>query len=108
MDVFLREGLLDDAIAALDQGGGYAQIEQVMDAVLEHRPDWVIRTALAQADRIIEPGQARYYHHAAAWLGRARDAYRAAGRAADWEAYLRDLRARHGRKYKLMGLLDEL
>jgi uncharacterized Zn finger protein len=108
VDVYLHEGLLDDAIAAVDQGGGYAQIEQVMDAVLEHRPDWAIRTALAQADRIIEPGQARYYHHAAAWLGRARDAYRAAGREAEWQAYLRDLRARHGCKYKLMGLVDEL
>jgi uncharacterized Zn finger protein len=79
-----------------------------MDAVLEHRPDWVIRTALAQADRIIEPGRARHYHHAVDWLRRARDAYRAAGRVAEWQAYLRDLRARHGRKYKLMGLLDEL
>jgi uncharacterized Zn finger protein len=108
VDVFLHEGLLDDAIAAADQGGGYTQIEQVMDAVLEHRPDWVIRAALGQADRIIEPGQARYYHHAVGWLGRARDAYRAAGREAEWQAYLRDLRERHGRKYKLMGLLDGL
>ena len=108
VDVFLHEGLLDDAIAAVDQGSGYTQIEQVMDAVLEQQPDWVIRTAIRQADRIIEPGQARYYHHAAAWLGRARDAYRAAGSEAEWQAYVRDLRARHGRKYKLMSLLDEL
>jgi len=108
VDVFLHEGLLDDAITAVDQDGTYGQIEQVMDAVLAQRPDWVIRKAIEQADRIIEPGQARYYHHAAAWLGRARDAYRAAGREAEWRAYLRDLRARHGRKYKLMGLLDEL
>jgi uncharacterized Zn finger protein len=108
VDVFLYEGLLDDAITAVDEGGGYSQIEQVMDAVLEHRPDWVVRTALGQAGRIIEPGQSRYYHHAVAWLNRARDAYRAAGRAAEWQAYLRDLRDRHGRKHKLMNLLNEL
>ncbi len=76
-----------------------------MDAVMERRPDWVIQTALRQAERIIEPGKAQYYHHAVDWLARARDAYRVAGRDAEWQAYLRDLRERHGRKYKLMGLL---
>jgi uncharacterized Zn finger protein len=108
VDVFLHEGLLDDAIASVSQGGGYAQIERVMDAVLEHRPDWVIRNALHQAERIIEPGQAKYYHHAVAWLERARDAYHVAGREAEWKAFLRDLRERHGRKYKLMGMLGHL
>jgi uncharacterized Zn finger protein len=108
VDVFLHEGLLDDAISAVKKGGGYAQIEQVMDAVLEYRPDWVVQTALKQAERIIEPGQAKYYHHAVDWLARARDAYRASGREAEWQAYLGNLRARHGRKYKLMGLLKDL
>jgi uncharacterized Zn finger protein len=108
VDVFLHEGLLDDAIAAVSQGGGYTQIERVMDAVLEHRPDWVIRSALQQAKRIIEPGQAKYYHHAVAWLARARDAYKAAGREDEWRVYLRDLYNRHGRKHKLVGLLKGL
>jgi uncharacterized Zn finger protein len=108
VDVFLHEGLLDDAIAAVSHGGGYTQIERVMDAVVEHRPDWVIRSALQQSERIIEPGQAKYYHHAVAWLARARDAYKAAGREAEWNAYLRDLRNRHGRKHKLMGMLKGL
>jgi uncharacterized Zn finger protein len=39
-------------------------------------------------------------------LERARAAYRAAGREADWQAYLGEIRARHGRKYKLMRMLE--
>jgi uncharacterized Zn finger protein len=74
--------------------------------VVEHRPEWVIQAARRQVERIIEPGKARYYHHAVAWLGRARAGYRAAGRESDWQAYLSQIRARHGRKYKLMGMLE--
>jgi uncharacterized Zn finger protein len=106
VDIFLEEGLLDDAIAAVEEGASYDLIERVMDAVLEHRPEWVIGAARRQAERIIEPGRSKYYHHAVGWLERARAAYRAAGREADWQAYLREIRTRHGRKYKLMGMLE--
>jgi len=106
VDIFLHEGLLDDAIAAVEKGASYGLIEQVMDAVVEHRPEWVIETACQQAERIIDAGKAKYYHHAVDWLDRARAAYRTAGREADWQAYLGEIRARHGRKYKLMGMLE--
>jgi uncharacterized Zn finger protein len=106
VDIFLNESLLDDAIAAVEKGGGYSLIERVMDAVIEHRPDWVIEAARRQAERIIEPGKSKYYHHAVNWLEKARAAYRAAGREAEWRAYLAEIRARHGRKYKLMGMLE--
>jgi uncharacterized Zn finger protein len=108
VDVFLHEGLLDDAIAAVEEHGGYMLIEQVMDAVVEQRPDWVIQAARGQAARIIDPGKSQHYHHAVAWLERARTAYRVAGREAEWQAYLREIRERHGRKYKLMGMLKGL
>ena len=55
---------------------------------------------------IIEAGQSKYYHHAVAWLEKARAAYRAAGREAEWQEVLREIRTRHGRKYKLMGMLE--
>jgi len=77
----------------------------VMDAVMDHRPDWVIREACKQAERIVDAGKAKYYHHAVGWLEKARDAYRAADREAEWRAYLGEIRERHGRKYKLMGML---
>jgi uncharacterized Zn finger protein len=105
VDVFLHEGLLDDAIAAVEKSAGYDLLERVMDAVVEHRPEWVIAAARGQAERIIEAGQSKYYHHAVSWLTRARAAYQAAGRAADWRIYLSEIRAHHGRKYKLMGMM---
>jgi uncharacterized Zn finger protein len=105
VDVFLHEDLLDDAIAAVEKGASYDLLERVMDAVVEHRPEWVIEAARRQAERIIEAGQSKYYHHAVSWLVRARAAYQAAGRDADWQAYLGEIQACHGRKYKLMGML---
>jgi uncharacterized Zn finger protein len=107
VDVFLHEGLVDDAIAAVKTGASYGQLERVMEAAIASHPDWVIRAARRQAERIIEPGKAKYYHHAVDWLDRARRAYEAAGRAAEWRTYLREIRSRHGRKYKLMGLLEK-
>ncbi len=108
VDVFLHEGLVDDAIAAVEQGASYDTLERVVDAAIEHRPDWVIRVARQQAMRIIEPGKAKHYHHAVNWLDKAQAAYLAAGRQADWYACLADIHQRHGRKYKLMGLLERL
>ena len=106
MDIFLHEGLLDDAITAVEKGGSYGLIERVMDAVIEHRPDWVIKAARQQAERIIDAGKAKHYHHAVNWLDKAHVAYCAAGREAEWRAYLGQIRTRHGRKYKLMGMLE--
>jgi uncharacterized Zn finger protein len=107
VDVFLHEGLLDDAITAVEKGASYDLLERVMHAVMDDRPRWVINAARHQAERIIEPGQSKYYHHAVEWLRRARRAYQVAGREADWRAYLSDIRDRHSRKYKLMGMLEE-
>ncbi len=70
VDIFLHERLVDDAIAAVKRSTDYGLIERVMDTVVEQRPDWVIRTARRQADRIIDAGKAKYYHHAVNWLGR--------------------------------------
>ena len=106
VDVFLHEGLLDDAVAAVEKGAGYDLLERVMDAVVEHRPEWVIGAARRQAERIIEAGQSKYYHHAISWLTRARMAYQAAGREVDWQTYLNEIRTNHGRKYKLMRMLE--
>ncbi len=108
VDVFLHEGLIDDAIAAVKDGYSYGLLERVMDAAITTRPDWVIKAASAQAERIMDAGDAQRYHYAVDWLRRARDAFRAAGRPTDWQGYLSSIRAKHGRKYKLMGLIERL
>lgn len=111
VDVFLHEGLVEDAIAAVEgYERAYDLVERVVEAALEAGTclDWVIEACRYQAERIIEPGKSAYYHHAAHWLTRARDAYLAAGREDAWRKYLDDLLARHHRKYKLMSMLEPL
>lgn len=107
--IYLSEGLLADAIAAVDTAGASSTVvERVMDAAIEKRPDWVIQAACRQAEGIMNAGKAQHYEHAVGWLQRAQAAYRAAGREAAWRTYLEGVRVKHGRKYKLMGLLDQM
>lgn len=108
IDIFLHEGLIDDAIAALGAHPTGADLARVMDAAVATRPDWVIAAATASAEGIINPGDAKHYDSAVDWLRRARSAYQAAGRTQDWTAYFQRLRATHARKHKLIALLDAL
>ncbi len=108
VDIFLHEGLIDDAIAAVEPHATHTLVEQVVDAALESRPDWVIQACRRQAESIMDEGKAQYYSAAAKWLAKARTAYRAAGREAEWQTYLAELLTRHGRKYKLVPMLQAL
>jgi uncharacterized Zn finger protein len=109
IDIFLHEGRLDDAIAVVSDKQYYGLgLTRVMDAALATRSDWVIKAASAQAERIMDAGDAQHYDAAVDWLRRARDAFRAAGHTEDWRGYFQSIRTKHGRKYKLMGLLERL
>ena len=108
VEVFLHEGLVDDAIAAVEGGATHTIVAQVVDAAIHSRPDWAIRTCRQQADSIMDEGKAQYYGAAIEWLAKAREAYRAAGREAEWRAQLDELIARHQRKYKLRPMLESL
>ncbi|MCH8959892.1 MAG: hypothetical protein IH820_00835 [Bacteroidetes bacterium] len=101
--------LIDDAIAAV-QGNyaGFDILKKVADAAIETRPEWTIATAREQAEQIMDEGRSQRYHHAVDWLARARDAYRSAGRVAQWQTYLAELQNKHQRKYKLMPMLQRL
>ena len=110
IDVFLHEGFIDDAIAALEPNASHTLVEQVVDAALKSQShfDWVIQTCRKQAEFIMNDGKAEYYSSAASWLGKARTAYRALERKEEWQAYLSELLNRHGRKYKLVPMLKAL
>jgi uncharacterized Zn finger protein len=56
----------------------------------------------------MNPGKAEYYHEAARWLARARQAHHNAGTNDAWQTYLNDLLQQHHRKYKLRPLLEAL
>jgi uncharacterized Zn finger protein len=110
IDIYLQEGMVNEAVQAVDAGPyvGYDELERVVDKAIQSHPDWVIGRCRAQAEPIMDEGKSRYYHHAARWLEKARSAYRATGREAEWQAYLRELIAQHRRKYSLVPKLEAL
>lgn len=108
VDIFLHEGLVDDAIAAVSNGATHTIVEQVVDAVRDTRPEWAIATCRSQAESIMDAGKADYYHAAALWLAKARDISRTMDREDEWRPYLEGLITRHQRKYKLRPMLEAL
>ena len=108
IDIYLHEGLLEDAIATIKTHPFCSEllVRRVLQAATESQPDWVIETAKDRAEDIMNRGKAEIYNKAAEWLGLARAAYLAADRRSDWAAYRSHLMQIHGRKYKLMGFLN--
>lgn len=108
VDIFLHEGLWNDAISTVNKKYIYngALAYRVMDAVITHQPDWVIDTAIRNADEIMNAGKSEKYSTAIEWLKRAKAAYVASERQAEWQTYRRDLVLAHGKKRKLMSLLE--
>lgn len=105
--IFLLEGMLPEAIAAFEKsswGHGVSVLDMV-EATQAEYPDWAIAQCVKPAERIMDGGKASHYAEAAQWLQRAHDVYQAHGRGADWQAYLAQLLAKHGRKYKLVPML---
>ena len=108
VEIFLHEGLIGDAIAAVDRGATHTLVAQVAEAAIASHPDWVIAASRKQAEGLMDDGKAQYYRAAADWLTRVRDAYRATGREQEWQSYLAGLLERHRRKYSLVPLLKAL
>ncbi|NJR32649.1 MAG: hypothetical protein HC778_07285 [Chamaesiphon sp. CSU_1_12] len=103
----MHEGSIDDAIATVTDS--YARgnlIQLVMDAAMSHRPDWVIAKAIPPAEDIMNRGKAESYQEAVNWLTKARNAYLQSGRQDEWQQYRAQLVSTHGRKRKLMGLIE--
>jgi uncharacterized Zn finger protein len=108
VDVFLHEGLVDDAIAVVESSTDYKLIERVVAAALALRPDWVIQVCQRQAEYIINKGQTKYYGRAVNWLEKARMTYQALGREEQWQTYLSGLLSLHWRKSALVPMLKAL
>ncbi|HYU75648.1 MAG TPA: hypothetical protein VEL31_23505 [Ktedonobacteraceae bacterium] len=108
VDIFLHEGLIDDAIAAVEPSATHTLVERVADAAIQTHPAWVIKVSRQQAEPFMDEGKSQYYHAAASWLAKARAAYRNMGREEEWRTYLSELLERHRRKYKLVPLLEAL
>lgn len=109
VDIYLYEGLIEDAIALVSQLSSYHTelIHRVMNAAITHSPDWVITNATHRAESIMDAGKAEHYSDAIEWLKKARTAYLDSGRQADWSSYRAKLIQIHTRKRKLMGMFKE-
>ncbi|MEL6493981.1 MAG: SWIM zinc finger family protein [Cyanobacteria bacterium J06623_7] len=110
IDIYLHESMIDQAIAVIDDLGIYhgRSVHRVMDAAIATHPDWVIRNALERAEAIMDAGKAKYYEEAVEWLQKVRAAYIASDRKQAWSAYRANLVDVHGRKRKLMGLMEPI
>ncbi|MGB3309082.1 MAG: SWIM zinc finger family protein [Nodosilinea sp.] len=109
VDIFLQEGLLEDAIAVASGLSSYHSqlILPVMDRAVATHSQWVIDNARPRAESIMDEGKAQYYYNAVEWLQRVKAAYHALGQGADWSGYHQTLLNQHGRKRKLMGLMQQ-
>ncbi|MEH2303894.1 SWIM zinc finger family protein [Nostoc sp.] len=109
VDIFLHEGLIDDAIAIASELSSYYSelIHRVMNAAIHHNPTWVIANARRRAEKIMDGGKAEYYYYAVEWLKKVRAAYLESGKKADWLSYRENLMQTHARKRKLMGMLQQ-
>jgi uncharacterized Zn finger protein len=110
VDIFLHEGLLNDAIKAVESDSYYRSelVHRVMQAVVSTHPAWVIAAARQRAEPIMEQGKADRYQEAVQWLRQAKDAYIQAGQQAVWTTYFDQLQSSHARKRKLMALFKQL
>jgi len=110
IEVLLHENLLESALNTVDTALWISNklLHQVMDAAQQEHPDWVIRLATKHAEDIIKNGRAKHYHEAIDWLRRVRSAYLIRGKKNKWETYFQKLCRDHNRKYKLVGLLQNL
>jgi uncharacterized Zn finger protein len=105
IDIFLAESFVEDAIRVVNRYHPEQDLLRVMKAAIPVNPDWVLRTATAESDRIINVGKADRYDWATTALEQLRNTYRHLDREAEWFAYSDQLVSLHGRKHKLMGLL---
>ena len=108
VEIFLHEGLVEDAMRAVEGNAHSTLLERVVEAAIPSHADWAIRMSREQAESIVNQGKSPYYRQAEQWLEKARAAYRAAGRQTEWQTYLGELIARHRRKYSLVPMLEAL
>ena len=99
VDIHMDEKDWDAAIQVAERDiWSFRLLEKVADAVIPHRPDWVIRVSLKQSDQLISQTQSKLYPTAARWLGRAKKAYHQKDQDAEWRTYIDNLRATYARR----------
>jgi uncharacterized Zn finger protein len=109
VEVLLFEKEWDAAIKVADQKGAYhTVVETVAEALVPHRPEWVVRASIRQAEELIVQTKSNLYPAAADWLKRAKAAYAKLGRTSEWQKYLQQLKEQYKRRPALQAQLARL
>ena len=109
VEIFLSEGLVDDAITSLKGNDYYYDlVKRVADAAISIKPDWVIETCRRQAEAIMDATKSNAYQYAVDWLKRVKEAYKVSDRQSEWQKYLSELLDKHKRKRNLVPMLKEM
>ena len=109
VEALLFEQEWDEAIKVAERrDAGYPAIEIVADAVVAHRPEWVMRTSVKHAERLMVEVKSKNYPIAASWLKKAKEAYQQLGRQSEWQAYLNKIKERYKRRPALQAQLRRL
>jgi len=109
VDIHLEENEWDEAIKIAQRDiFSFHLLEKVADALIPHRPDWVTCVAIKQAENLITQTQSKLYPVAARWLERAKKAYQYKGQAAEWKAYIDNLRVIYAKRPALQRAIEDL
>ena len=108
-DVYLLEEEWDEAIKVAEgPDAWYTIVETVADGVMPHRPEWVVKISLRHAERLMSEPKSKNYPIAAAWLKRAKQAYKLLGKTDEWQKYLRETKEKYKRRPALQDQLARL
>src|SRR2546421_6303773 len=90
-EVLLLDKEWDAALKVDDQKGAYhTVVETVAEALIPHRPEWVIRASIKQAEELIVQTKSNLYPAAADWLRKAKAAYAQLGKRASGKSTWRN------------------
>lgn len=108
-EVFLLEEEWDEAIKVAEgRDVYYPVVEMVADGVVHHRPEWVAQISLRHAERLMSEPKSKNYPIAAAWLKRAKQAYKLLGKTDEWKKYLGEMKEKYKRRPALQSQLARL
>jgi uncharacterized Zn finger protein len=108
-EVWLFEQDWDEAIRVAEgRNVWYPVIETVAEGILPHRPEWVARMSVKQAERLMAEPKSKNYPIAAEWLQRAKRAYTRLGHAAEWRNYLTKVSEKYKQRPALQAQLRRL
>lgn len=108
-EVLLLEEEWDEAIKVAEvRDVWYPVVETVADGVMPHRPEWVAQVSLKHAERLMAEVKSKNYPIAAAWLKRAKQAYKLLGKTDEWKKYLGETKEKYKRRPALQNQLAQL